>query len=91
MLSRVQNALNILIFLLYPSVSSMLFQVHNCRRIDGVSYLHADYSIECDSSAHQYAAIFSGFMIVLVAFGTPVLYLLLLLPHRQAIQCGGGE
>jgi hypothetical protein len=90
-LSRVQNILNILIFLLYPSVSSMLFQVHNCRRIYGVSYLHADYSIECDSSGHRSAAAYSILLIVLVAIGIPALYLRLLSPHRHDIMKGSTE
>jgi hypothetical protein len=90
-LSTVLNGLNILIFLLYPSVSSMLFQVHNCRRVDGVSYLHADYSITCDSPGHRHAEIYSIVLIVLVAIGIPALYLRLLFPHKHDILSGGNE
>jgi hypothetical protein len=84
-LGQIQGILDIAVFVGYPFTSSMLFQVHNCRAIDQVSYLHSDYSVFCDTAEHQSAVIFSGFLITFVAVGTPLMYLLRLRPHRDEI------
>jgi hypothetical protein len=85
-LRQTQRVLNFFVFVSYPFVCSMLFQVHNCQTVDTLSYLHADYSIECHTAEHRSASIFSGFLIALVAIGTPFLYMLLLFPHRDEIR-----
>jgi hypothetical protein len=85
-LRQTQRVMNFFVFVSYPFVCSMLFQVHNCRTVDTLPYLHADYSIECHTAEHRSASIFSGFLIALVAIGTPFLYMLLLFPHRDEIR-----
>jgi hypothetical protein len=82
-LGQIQGILDICLFCCYPFTSSMLFQVHNCRAIDQVSYLHSDYSVFCDTAEHKSAVNFSGFLITFVALGTPLMYLLRLWPHRD--------
>ena len=63
-----------LIFLLYPSTSSMIFSTFICEDIDdGQSYLRADYAINCASPAHQIATAFAVAMIFVVPVGTPLL------------------
>jgi hypothetical protein len=84
-LGQIQGILDILLFVSYPFTSSMLFQVHNCRAIDQVFYLHSDYSVFCDTAEHESAVIFSGFLIAFVALGTPLMYLFRLWPHRDEI------
>ncbi|CAN0497746.1 unnamed protein product [Laminaria digitata] len=44
----------LLTFLVYSSVSSILFQMFACDDLeDGKNYLRADYRVECDSSQHS--------------------------------------
>jgi hypothetical protein len=81
-----QRVLNLVVFVTYPFVCSMLFQVHNCRTVDRLAYLHADYSVVCHNAKHRSAVIFSGFVIAVVAIGTPLLYMTLLFPHRDEIR-----
>lgn len=41
-------------FLVYSSVSSTVFRMFACETLDdGIIYLRADYSIECDSRKHE--------------------------------------
>ena len=43
----------LLTFMVYSSVSSILFQMFACDGLeDGKTYLRADYRVECDSSKH---------------------------------------
>ena len=63
-----------LIFLLYPSTSSMIFSTFICEDIDdGQAYLRADYAINCASPEHQIATAFAGAMIFVFPIGTPLL------------------
>ena len=63
-----------LIFLLYPSTSSMIFSTFICEDIDdGQSYLRADYAINCASPEHQVATAFAAAMIFVYPVGTPLL------------------
>ena len=47
----------LLLFLIYPSVSSTIFRTFLCVTLDdGSRYLRLDFSIDCDSREHQLAA-----------------------------------
>ena len=60
------STLLLLTFLVYSSVSSILFQMFACDKLeDGRKYLRADYRVECDSSKHIAVQIYAGFMIFL--------------------------
>ncbi|CAM9803211.1 unnamed protein product, partial [Laminaria digitata] len=51
----------LLTFLVYSSVSSILFQMFACDDLeDGKKYLRADYRVECDSSKHRAYQIYCG-------------------------------
>ncbi|CAN0385076.1 unnamed protein product, partial [Laminaria digitata] len=53
-------------FLVYSSVSSILFQMFACDDLeDGKKYLRSDYRVECDSSKHRAFQIYAGMMILL--------------------------
>ena len=57
-----------LIFLLYPSTSSMIFSTFICEDVDdGQSYLRADYSINCASPEHTLATSFALIMLLVCA------------------------
>ena len=60
-----------LIFLLYPSTSSMIFSTFICEDIDdGQSYLRADYAINCASPEHTFATSFASVMLFVYPIGT---------------------
>jgi hypothetical protein len=52
---------------------------------NGHSYLVADFSIDCKSSAHQLAQIVAGIMMV-YPFGTPLLFAYILWYNREQLQ-----
>ncbi|CAM9426869.1 unnamed protein product [Sphacelaria rigidula] len=75
-----------LTFLVYSSVSSILFQMFSCERLDDEKfYLRADYRIECDSPRHVSLQIYAGFMIALYTAGIPTLYAALLFRNRGVL------
>ena len=85
-LKHVSMAL-LLTFLVYSTVSSMVFQMFACDPLDdGKRYLRADYSIECDSPKHRALQIYAGLMILLYPVGIPALYASLLFSNRGLLQ-----
>ncbi|CAM9834064.1 unnamed protein product, partial [Sphacelaria rigidula] len=75
-----------LTFLVYSSVSSILFQMFSCEDLDdGKNYLRADYRIECDSPRHVSLQIYAAFMIAVYTAGIPTLYVTLLFRHREVL------
>ncbi|CAM9320022.1 unnamed protein product [Ectocarpus sp. 12 AP-2014] len=77
----------LLVFLVYSSVSSLVFQTFACDQLDGGGeYLRADYRIECDSSKHQGFRVYAGFMILLYPVGIPAFYGALLFRDRDVLE-----
>ncbi|CAM9356991.1 unnamed protein product [Ascophyllum nodosum] len=73
-------------FLVYSSVSSVLFQTFDCEVLDdGNDYLRADYSIECDTFRHRAFMIYAGFMILVYPVGIPALYAVFLFRNRKVL------
>ena len=80
------SAALLLAFLVYSSVSSILFQTFSCESLDdGKTYLRADYRIYCDSQTHVAYTVFAGFMTVLYTLGIPALYACLLFKDRHLL------
>ena len=74
-------------FLVYSSVSSVVFQMFACDKLDtGKSYLRADYTIDCDSDKHKALQIYAGLMIILYPVGIPALYAGLLFSNRRVLR-----
>ena len=74
-------------FLVYSSVSSVVFQMFACEHLDdGKRYLLADYKIDCDSAKHQFLQIYAGFMVLLYPVGIPFFYAWLLFCNRRLLQ-----
>lgn len=74
-------------FLVYSSASSMVFKMFDCDSLDdGIRYLRADYSIDCDSERHQNLQIYAALMIVLYPVGIPASYTVLLYRNRHILQ-----
>ena len=80
------SAALLLAFLVYSSVSSILFQTFSCESLDdGKTYLRADYRIHCDSQTHVAYTVFAGFMTVLYTMGIPALYACILFRDRHLL------
>lgn len=75
-----------LTFLVYSTVTSKLFQMFACDKLDdGRIYLRADYQIDCNSPAHKRFQIYAAWMIVVYTVGIPLLYGILLFRKRQVL------
>ena len=73
-------------FLVYSSVSSIVFQMFACDVLDDdKNYLRADYRIECDSTKHKTLQVYAGFMVLLYPVGIPLLYAGLLYRDRNVL------
>ena len=80
------SAALMLAFLVYSSVSSILFQTFSCESLDdGNNYLRADYRIHCVSQTHVAYTVFAGFMTVLYTLGIPALYVCILFKDRHLL------
>ena len=74
-------------FLVYSSVSSVLFQMFACDDLDDDKlYLRADYRLECDSPKHRALQIYAGLMILFYPVGIPGLYAFLLFSNRHILR-----
>ena len=74
-------------FLLYSSVSSVVFQMFACDDLDDDKiYLRADYRLECDSPKHRALQVYAGLMILLYPVGIPGLYAFLLFSNRHILR-----
>ena len=69
------SAVLLLTFLVYSSVSSILFQTFACEHLeDGKLYLRADYRIECDFPKHETLQVYAVIMMIVYTLGIPVFY-----------------
>ena len=74
-------------FLVYSSVSSVVFQMFACDDLDDRKLYHrADYTITCDSPKHGALQIYAGLMILLYPVGIPTLCACLLFRYRCILQ-----
>ncbi|CAM9749701.1 unnamed protein product [Ectocarpus sp. 4 AP-2014] len=81
-----QKALLLLTFLVYSSVSSMVFQTFACETLDDdVEYLRADYRIHCTDTKHKAFEAYAWIMIFIYPVGIPLLYAFLLFQRRDVL------
>ncbi|CAN0255509.1 unnamed protein product, partial [Ascophyllum nodosum] len=84
------SALLLMTFLVYSSVSSSIFRMFACERLDdGNVYLRADYQILCTGNKHRALQTYSGLMIVVYPVGIPLMYAILLYRLRGILRTGG--
>lgn len=77
----------LLTFLVYSSVSAVLFSTFACETLeDDINYLRVDYRIECDSSRHRAFQVYAGFMVVFYTVGIPLFYGALLFRDRDVLK-----
>ncbi|CAN0459726.1 unnamed protein product, partial [Hapterophycus canaliculatus] len=81
-----QTALLLLTFLVYSSVSSMVFKTFACETLeDDVEYLRADYRINCADPKHKAIQVYASIMIFVYPVGIPLLYAILLFQRRGVL------
>ncbi|CAM9718324.1 unnamed protein product [Scytosiphon promiscuus] len=87
-----QTVLLLLTFLVYSSVSSLVFQTFACETLDdGVEYLRADYSIQCTDPKHKVFELYAGIMVMVYPVGIPLLYAVQLFQHRAVLGDDGAD
>ena len=79
-------------FLVYSSVSSVVFQMFACEGFDdGKRYLRADYTIDCDSLKHRTFQFYASLMMLVYPLGIPAIYAVLLFKNRRMLQDENGR
>eukprot|EP00953_Heterococcus_sp_UTEX-ZZ885_P041480 21161-Heterococcus_DN1.PRE.2 len=74
-------------FLIYSTVSTVVFQTFACDALDGTkeSWLRADYSISCNTDTHTVYKVYAAVMIAVYPIAIPLLYAVLLWRHRHSL------
>jgi hypothetical protein len=74
-------------FLIYSTVSTVVFQTFACDYFDDTkeSWLRADYSISCDTHKHTSYKIYAAVMVAVYPIAIPALYAVLLWRHRHSL------
>eukprot|EP00937_MAST-01D_sp_MAST-1D-sp2_P000024 g24.t1 len=73
----------VITYLLYPTMSSLLFQTFSCETVHLGRFLHQDYAIDCDGAEHARYEAIASVMIAIFAVGVPMLFWALLRRHRH--------
>ena len=75
-----------IMFLVYTSASSMIFQMFDCDALDdGNDYLRADYTIQCSGPKHRVLQTFAKTMIPVYPLGIPAVFAFLLFRNRRVL------
>jgi hypothetical protein len=88
---RVGNILLVLGYFIYAAANTIFFQTFNCLKVDSTSFLRNDLSIDCSDPTHKSATTVAALMVILFSIGLPVMYLLLLFPHRKGFAGQSGR
>jgi hypothetical protein len=76
-------------FLIYSTVSTAVFQTFACDVVDiaapNISYLRADYSIQCGTAKHRAFKVYAGIMVIIYPLGIPALYAWLLWINKHKL------
>lgn len=87
---RLTLALLTFLFLIYSTVSAIVFSIFACDSMEelGTSYLRADYAIECQGPKYRSYQIYGVIMVFVYPFGIPALFTGLLRNAREELQSG---
>jgi hypothetical protein len=79
------SAFLLMTFLIYSTVSTVIFQTFACDAVEGTgtSYLRADYSVSCNTAKHTAYQAYAAVMILVYPVGIPLLYTWLLWRERR--------
>jgi len=75
-------------YLVFASVSTVIFETFNCRTFgdNPTRFLVSDQSVSCDTGDHTWWQAYAGFMMIVYPFGTPCLYGWLLWKDRELLK-----
>lgn len=77
----------VILFLLYPAVSTQVFELFSCKTLYGVSRLQADMTIECASASHVWWMLVVGLPgVICEVIGIPLAAFLVLWLRRHQLQ-----
>ena len=80
------SAVLFIMFLVYTSASSVVFQMFDCDALDdGNSYLRADYTVKRSGPRQRVLTVFAGFMMLVYPFGIPAFFAFLLFKNRTLL------
>ena len=80
---RCLSAALFVLFFVYSSVSSTIFQTFSCDDISGVSHLRADYGTLCGDHRHRVFKVYAGVMVVVYPIGIPAVVCAWLIRNRE--------
>jgi hypothetical protein len=76
----------LLTFLLYPGITNKIFEAFACRDLGhGMSYLHVDYTVNCESSDYTTLTVCCYLLVILWPFGVPFFLAFVMNRERQHI------
>ena len=81
----------VVVLLLHPTVSGRAMEFFRCREIDGVSYLMADYSIECFDTKWYFYLFIVLQILVFFSIGTPAVMAYVLRKRRDTLYEDDGK
>jgi hypothetical protein len=70
----------------YPVVSVKVVELFGCHKVEGTTYLRADYSIECYTNRWNIMAAYSGIFLAIYVIGFPLLMGTKLWSYRHQLQ-----
>jgi len=76
-------------FLIYPTVSSVVLRLYVCKNIEGVNYIVSDLRTTCDSQTYESYKTYGVFMIIVYPIGIPVFLLYMLFKYRHKLEDEG--
>jgi hypothetical protein len=70
------------LFLVYPYCSSTVLRTFVCKKIEGIDYLQADFSLTCYNGDWNYWAKIAGAMVFVYPIGIPAFFMFMMLRYR---------
>jgi len=77
------------LFLIYPSVSSIVLRSYICKNVNGTSYLVSDFEVICYTDSYNRNINAAYFMIVLYPVGIPCFLFYMLYRYRMRLNEAG--
>lgn len=83
--TKIVKAFLFMLFIMYPAVSAVIFQLYKCKEVEGTYYLEADFTIQCFESEWNSYAYIGVFFILLYPIGIPLATFLILYSNRDRL------
>eukprot|EP01043_Picozoa_sp_COSAG02_P010453 COSAG02_NODE_367_length_23739_cov_16.775127_11_plen_251_part_00 len=72
-------------FLIYPTITTTLFRVPQCRRLGDHLYHEDDYSVRCDAASFYSVELLTVILVIVVPVGVPAGFLFLMYRQKQVL------